>query len=174
MAVSSIAENGQYLTFTLDGEVFALEIGKVREVLEYGTITRVPQTPEFMRGVINLRGNVVPVVDLRRKFGMGITEQTVDTCSVITEVEIDGESTLLGALADSVQEVIEFDAGQIEPPPRMGTRLDTGFIRGMGRRGEEFVIILDIDRVFSAEDLTMVTAAGSPAGGAVDGAGATA
>ncbi len=170
MAVSSIAENGQYLTFTLDGEVFALDITKVREVLEYGAVTRVPRTPEFMCGVINLRGNVVPVVDLRRKFGMGITEQTVNTCSVITEVEIDGETTLLGALADSVQEVIEFDADQIEPPPRMGTRLDTAFIRGMGRRGEGFVMILDIDRVFSAVDLTMVTGAGVSREEALDGA----
>ncbi len=173
MAVSPIAENGQYLTFTLDGEVFALEIAKVREVLEYGTVTRVPRTPEFMRGVINLRGNVVPVVDLRRKFDMGETEPTVDTCSVITEVEIDGETTLLGALADSVQEVIELEAGQIEPPPRMGTSLDTGFIRGMGRRGDEFVIILDIDRVFSAEELAAVTGAGASRRGAEDAAGAT-
>ncbi len=173
MAISPIAESGQYLTFTLDGEVFALEIAKVREVLEYGTVTRVPRTPEFMRGVINLRGNVVPVVDLRRKFDMGETEPTVDTCSVITEVEIDGETTLLGALADSVQEVIELEAGQIEPPPRMGTRLDTGFIRGMGRRGDEFVIILDIDRVFSAEELAAVAEAGTPRRGAEDAAGAT-
>lgn len=174
MASAPIAENGQYLTFTLDGEVFALEIGKVREVLEYTTVTRVPRTPEFMRGVINLRGNVVPVVDLRRKFGMGATEDTVDTCSVITEVEIDGETTLLGALADSVQEVVDFEADQIEPPPRMGTRLDTAFIRGMGRREEEFVIILDIDRVFSAGELTCVAGAEAARKDGAGGADATA
>ncbi len=149
---------GQYLTFTLEGERFALEIGRVREVLEFRGATRVPRTPEFMRGVINLRGNVVPVVDLKAKFGMGVTESTVDTCVVIVEVEIDGEATVLGALADSVQEVIELDAGQVEPPPRMGAGLDTAFIRGVGKLGEEFVILVDIDRVFSAEELVAVTA----------------
>lgn len=155
---------GQYLTFTLDGERFALEISRVREVLEFRGATKVPRTPGFMRGVINLRGNVVPVVDLKAKFGMGVTETAVDTCVVIVEVEIDGETTVLGALADSVQEVIELDPAQVEPPPRMGARLDTAFIRGMGKLGEEFLILLDIDRVFSAEELTAV-AAGADAHG---------
>ena len=98
-----------------------------------------------MRGVINLRGNVVPVVDLKMKFGMGETIQTVDTCSVIVEVKIDDTYVVLGALADSVQEVIDLQPGQIEPPPQIGTRLDTVLIKGMGKRNEEFVIILDLD-----------------------------
>jgi purine-binding chemotaxis protein CheW len=146
-------ETNQYLTFKLDEEVFALDIRKVREVLEYTTVTKVPQTPAFMRGVINLRGGVVPVVDMRLKFGMAQTENTVNTCVIISEILIDEETTVLGALADSVQEVIELEPGQIEPPPRMGTRLKTEFIRGMGKRDGEFIIILDIDKVFSSEEM---------------------
>ena len=104
------------LTFRLGEEVFALDIAQVREVLDYTQITRVPRMPQFMRGVINLRGSVVPVVDLRLKFGMAATERTVNTCIIIAEVLLGGERTLLGALADSVQEVIDLEAGQIEPP----------------------------------------------------------
>jgi len=158
MSVAVTNETSQYLTFTLDEELYALDIGKVREVLEFGAVTRVPRTPDFMRGVINLRGNVVPVVDLRLKFGMPRTERTINTCIIITEVTIDGETTVLGALADSVQEVLDLEPDQIDPPPRVGTRLDTSFIRGMGKRDESFIIILDIDRVFSAEELQMVGA----------------
>ncbi len=146
----------QYLTFRLGDEIFALEIFKVREVLEFRSVTKVPRTPPFMRGVINLRGSVVPVVDLHMKFGTGATETAVDTCIIITEVNIDGETLLLGALADSVEEVFDMDAAQIEPPPRMGTRLNVDFIRGMGKKDEEFVIILDVDKVFSAEEIASV------------------
>ncbi|MCP4041146.1 MAG: chemotaxis protein CheW, partial [Gammaproteobacteria bacterium] len=112
-----LEEPVQYLTFTLDGESFATEIAQVREVLEFCRITKVPRTPDYMRGVINLRGSVVPVVDLRLQFGMQATEPTIDTCIVIVEVRIDGQSTVLGALADSVQEVIEFRRDQLEPAP---------------------------------------------------------
>jgi purine-binding chemotaxis protein CheW len=146
----------QYLTFTLADEVFALDIGTVREVLDYSTVTRVPGTPEFMRGVINLRGSVVPVVDMRLKFGLPATEQGVNTCIIIVEVVVDGETTVLGALADSVREVLELEPEQIEPAPRIGTRLNIEFIRGMGKRDEQFMIILDIDRVFSLSELTLV------------------
>lgn len=166
MAVAAAQQTNQYLTFTLDQEHFAVEIAKVREVLEFTGVTKVPRTPEFMRGVINLRGSVVPVVDLKRKFGMGATEATVSTCVVIAEVAVEGETTVLGALADSVQEVIELDPAQVEPPPRIGTRLRTEFIRGMGKRDEEFLILLDIDRVFSADELGQVQAAGEPAAAA--------
>lgn len=145
--------NNQYLSFQLDSEVFGLEIGRVREVLDFTSVTRVPQTPEFMRGVINLRGSVVPVMDLRLKFGMAQAESTVNTCIIITEVEIEGEITVLGALADSVQEVLELEPDQIEPAPKMGTELPTDFIKGMGKREEQFVILLNIDKVFSIEDI---------------------
>ena len=131
------------------------------------TVTKVPRTPEFMRGVINLRGGVVPVVDMRLKFGMSRTEKSVNTCIIIVEIEVDGEKTVLGALADSVQEVIELEDGQIEPPPRIGTRLKTEFIKGMGKREEEFIILLEIDRVFSSEELAMVQESGREAAGPV-------
>lgn len=156
MSVETITETTQYLTFRLDDEVFALDISKVREVLDFSTLTKVPRTPDFMRGVINLRGSVVPVVDMRLKFGMSTTEQTVSTCIIIVEINLDGESLVLGALADSVQEVIELEPGQIEPPPRLGTRLNTEFIRGMGKRDDQFIIILEIDRIFSTEELSIV------------------
>ena len=167
MAATEIVESTQYLTFTLDEELFALDIAKVREVLDYTSITKVPQTPDFMRGVINLRGSVVPVVDMRSKFNMPVAETTVNTCIIIVEVDIDGEGTVLGAMADSVQEVLELGPEQIEPPPRIGTKLKTDFIKGMGKRDDHFVIILDIDKVFSASELTMVEEALVPAAAAV-------
>ena len=160
MAATAVDQAAQYLTFRLGEEVFALDITQVREVLDYTAITRVPRMPEFMRGVINLRGSVVPVVDLRLKFGMSATERTVNTCIIIAEVALGDEHTLLGALADSVQEVIDLEAGQIEPPPRLGTSIDAAFIRGMGKRDERFVIILDVDRVFSNEELSLVQGTG--------------
>ena len=155
MSVSSITETSQYLTCKLEGEVFALDIAKVREVLDFTLIAKVPQTPEFMLGVINLRGTVVPVVDMRLKFAMTRTETTVHTCIIIVEIEIDGENTVLGALVDSVQEVMDLDPEQIEPAPRIGTRLNTKFIKGMGKRDNQFIIILDIDKVFSSDELSM-------------------
>jgi len=156
MSVATITETTQYLTFKLAEEVFALDVAKVREILEYSTVTKVPQTPDFMRGVINLRGSVVPVIDLRLKFGMAATEQTVNTCIIVTEVNMDDETILLGALADSVQEVDEMEPEQIEAAPHIGTRLNTEFIKGMGKRDNHFVMILDIDRVFSANELDAV------------------
>ena len=156
MTAAEVAEATQHLTFKLDEEVFAVDIFKVREVLEYTTVTKVPQTPPFMRGVINLRGSVVPVVDLRLKFGMTKTSTTVNTCVIIVEVSLDGESTVLGALTDSVQEVFEFEPSQIEPAPKIGTRLKTEFIKGMGKRDEEFIIILDLDKVFPSDELALV------------------
>lgn len=143
----------QYLTFTLAEELFALDIGKVREVLDVSTVTRVPGTPSFVRGVINLRGNVVPVVDMRRKLGMPEAEQGVNSCIIIVDLEVDGEATVLGALSDSVQEVLDMDDGQIEPAPRIGSRMNVEFLRGMGKRDDGFIMILDIDRVFSAGEL---------------------
>ncbi len=156
MSTPGVMETTQYLTFKLDDEVFALDITKVREVLDFTTITKVPRTPEFMRGVINLRGSVVPVVDLRLKFGMTKTEKTVNTCIIIVEVTVDNETTILGALADSVQEVMDLEGGQIEPAPKIGTRLNTEFIKGMGKQNANFIIILDIDKVFSTSELALV------------------
>ena len=155
MEMTATSEATQYLTFKLEDEVFALDISKVREVLDFTTITKVPRTPEFMRGVINLRGSVVPVVDMRLKFGMSRTERSVNTCIIIVEVDVDGEKLVLGTLADSVQEVLDLGPDQIEPAPRIGTRLKTEFIKGMGKRESDFIIILDIDKIFSTEELTL-------------------
>ncbi len=155
MNAATLTETMQYLTFRLSEETFALDIGKVREVLDFSSATRVPRTPDYVRGVINLRGSVVPVVDLKLKFGMNMTEQTVNTCVIIAEVTVDNERTVLGMLADSVQEVLDLDPGNISPAPRIGTKLRTEFIKGMGKHNERFIIILDIDKVFSAEDLAL-------------------
>jgi len=146
----------QYLAFLLGDEVFSLEISKVREVLDYMVITRVPRMPEYLQGVINLRGSVVPVVDLRRKFGMPAADVTVSTCIIVVEATVNDEPAVLGLLADSVQEVLELDQESIKPAPRIGTKLDTGFIRGMGRQNDRFNIILDIDRVFSSDEIDLV------------------
>ncbi len=153
MSVAGITETTQYLTFKLDDEVFALDVAKVREILDFTTVTKVPQTPDFMRGVINLRGSVVPVIDMRLKFGMSMTENTVNTCIVVVEINLGNETTILGALADSVQEVVDMEPDQIEPAPKIGTKLNTDFIRGMGKREGKFVMILDIDKVFTTEEL---------------------
>ena len=153
MSVAGITETVQYLTFKMADEIFAFDVAKVREILELISITKVPQTPEFMRGVINLRGSVVPVIDLRLNFGMQCTENTVNTCIIVVEVNLDGEAIVLGILADSVQEVVEMEPDLIEPPPRLGTKLKTEFIKGMGKVEDNFVMILDIDKVFSADEL---------------------
>jgi purine-binding chemotaxis protein CheW len=156
MSVTEITETRQYLTFKLGNEVFATDVAKVREVLDLTTITEIPRTPDFMAGVINLRGSVVPVVDLRLCFGMPKTESTRNTCIVVVEVLLDGESIVIGALADSVEEVIDLEPEQIQPAPRIGTQIRTDFIKGMGKRDTGFIMILDIDRVFSVEDLAGV------------------
>ncbi len=153
MSTTGITETTQYLTYKLEDEIFAVDVAKVREILDFTPATKVPGTPEFMRGVINVRGNVVPVVDMRLKFGLTKTEKTVDTCIVVMEIVVDEDTTVLGALVDSVQEVFEIEASHIEPPPRMGTRWRTEFIKGIGKRNDELIIILDIDRVFSSSEL---------------------
>ncbi|HBN10231.1 MAG TPA: chemotaxis protein CheW [Cyanobacteria bacterium UBA8530] len=147
----------EYFSFTLGEEEFALEITKVREVLDYTTIFKIPRMPEFIRGVINLRGDVVPVVDLRLKLGMSAIEKTLNTCIVIVEVGMQEETVLMGVLVDSVQEVFTLDAVQIKPAPKLGTKLNTEFIRGMGKRDEKFLILLDINRVFTSKELEMVS-----------------
>jgi purine-binding chemotaxis protein CheW len=158
MGVEGITETRQYLSFKLDEEEFALDISKVREVLDFTNITRVPQTPDYMRGVINLRGMVVPVVDLNKKFRIKETDKTVNTRIIIGEVDIEGDNIILGVLADSVHEVMDIEPDNIEPAPRIGTRFNTGFLKGMGKRDEEFIMILDIDKVFTSDVLAMANA----------------
>lgn len=155
MSLSTITEVSQYLTFKLEEEVFALEISRVREVLEFTNVTKIPRTPNFMLGVINLRGNVVPIVDMRTEFGLAKIERTVDSRFIIMEIELDQERVVLGALVDSVQEVMELDPDHIEPPSCIGARLRSEFIRGMGKRNSDLIMILDIDRVFSSDELAV-------------------
>ncbi len=154
--MAQMVETSQFLTFTLDEEQYAVDVAKVREVLEYTKVTRVPRMPEYMCGVINLRGSVVPVIDLRLKFGLKAVERTINTSIVVMEIEMGEDTVILGALTDSVKEVIDFEAGDIEPAPRIGTKLETDFIKGMGKKNDSFIIILDIDKVFSAEELIKV------------------
>lgn len=165
MGTSRISGAAQFLTYMLNDEIFALNITRVREVLDFTTVTRVPRTPDFMRGVINLRGSVVPVIDLRLTFGLPQTEKTLSTCVIITEVDVDGDAVVLGVLADSVQEVLELGPDSIEPPPRIGDRLRTAFLEGMGKNGDRFIMIMNIDKVFSAGELS---SAMQLAGGNID------
>jgi purine-binding chemotaxis protein CheW len=154
LTMTEMAAAQQYLTFKLGEEVFAVDIARVREVLDFTEVTKIPLTPAYLRGVINLRGSVVPVADLRLKLGMTRTERSANTCVIIAEIDVDGETTLLGALADSVQEVLALDANEIRPAPRIGTRLNTDCIRGLGNRDDRSIIVLEIDKVFSAGELS--------------------
>ena len=156
MSVIEATNVQPYLTFKLGAEVFALEVSKVREVLDFTTITKIPRTPEFLRGVINLRGSVVPVVDLRLGFGLDSVDPTVNTCIIVVEVAMAAETIIVGALADAVEEVVDIDAADIQPPPRLGSAIETDFIQGMGKRDNGFLMILNIDRIFSASEVAHV------------------
>jgi purine-binding chemotaxis protein CheW len=146
----------QYLTFTLNDEHYAVPVAKVREVLEYTRITKLPRTAAFMKGLINLRGSGVPVIDLRLKFGMEETPIGKDTAIVVLDVVgADGE-IVVGALADAVHEVVEIASDKVEPAPRFGTRLAAEFIQGVGKRDDGFIIILDIDRIFNNEEAALL------------------
>ncbi len=149
-------ENGinQYLTFKVSEEEYALSVHQIREVLEFQNVSKIPRMPGFMRGIINLRGSVVPVIDLKMKFGLGATEKTVDTSIIVTELAMDDEIIVMGLLTDSVNEVIDIDSDGIEPAPQIGTQIDSSFIKGMGRKEENFIIILDIDRVMTAGEIS--------------------
>lgn len=149
----------QFLSFALGDEVFAVNVLQVKEILDVINITRVPQMPDYMLGVINLRGSVVPVVDLRCKFGMERRALNQENCIVVLEVDFDGERVVIGALTDAVREVLDLAANQIEPPPRMGMKLKSEFIRGMGKQGEGFIILLDIDKIFSSDELCTINGA---------------
>lgn len=146
-------QHNQYLTFVLAGELFACSIASVREIIDATEATQLPMSPPYLLGVINLRGAAVPVVDLRVKFRMPITPLTVHSCVIVTEIDCMGEKLILGALADAVQEVIEFDTNLISPAPRLGVNVDTRFIKGMAQVGDRFCIILDLTTVFSDDEL---------------------
>lgn len=157
MSATSITETARYLTFRLGDELFAINVFKAREVLDVSRITRVPTAPGFMRGVVNVRGNAIPVVDLRKKFGLPQAEETKNTRIIVMEIRMDDETTVIGGLADSVHEVLELEPQDIETPPTLGMRWRTDLILGMGKREEQFLIILDIDKVFSADEIAAVS-----------------
>jgi purine-binding chemotaxis protein CheW len=156
--MAEVNETGseQYVTFSLGEELFGVEVSRTREILSLTPVTKVPQTPDYLLGVINLRGQVVPVVDMRLKLGLPAGAETEDTCIIVVDVQVDGEAITVGALADAVREVMDIRADQIEPPPRLGTRLNTEFINGMGKVDEQFMILLNIDRIFNSEELAQV------------------
>ena len=151
-----ITEVSQYMTFKLGSEIFAINVSQVREVLEVSTITHVPTAPEYMRGVVNVRGKAIPVVDMRRRFGLPGAAETVNTRIIVMELTLDGDSVVLGAIADSVHEVIEIDPSNINPPPSIAMRWRTQFIQGMGRRGDDFIIILDVNAIFATDELALL------------------
>ncbi|KAF0095976.1 MAG: purine-binding chemotaxis protein CheW [Puniceicoccaceae bacterium 5H] len=156
--MNATMESAQYLTFRLGDEEFAINVTQVREVLELTQITKVPTAPDYMRGVVNVRGSAIPVVDLRRKFGLPPVTDTVNSRIIVLELELDGEMTTLGGIADSVHDVVEFEEASVNPPPSIAMRWRTEFIRGMGKRDTGFVIILDIAAVFSSNELALIGA----------------
>jgi purine-binding chemotaxis protein CheW len=147
----------QYLTFFLAEEEYAVSIQRVKEIIEYTTVTRVPKVPLWVRGVINLRGNVVPVVDLSLRFGLEQRAVTKTTCVVIVEVEQDAERMVMGVIADAVNQVIELTSSDIEEPPAFGTAVRLEYLSGMAKLGKKFALILNIDRVLSASELLAVS-----------------
>ena len=154
---TTTAEPRQYLTFTLGGEMFAVETLSVKEIIEYGQITAVPMMPPSIRGVINLRGAVVPVIDLKARFGAAATEVTRRTCIVIIELGAADEHQVIGIVVDTVSEVLEIPPSEIEPPPAFGARIRADFISGMGKIAGRFVILLDMGQVLSVDELSMLS-----------------
>jgi len=151
-------KEGKYLTFALANEEYGLEILKVREIIGYIEVTAVPQTPSYVRGVINLRGQVIPIVDLRAKFGMEAASVTDETCIIVVEIAQDARKSSTGIVVDRVQEVLDIDGGDIEEAPQFGTSVRTDFILGMAKVGESVKILLDIDKVLGGTDLAGVAA----------------
>ncbi len=147
---------GKYLTFRLGDEEYGLEILKVQEIIQMQAVTRVPRTPDYVRGVINLRGKVIPVVDLRSKFGLERLVDTEKTCIIVVQIAHENNTVVMGVIIDEVKEVLDIAANQIEETPSFGASIDTEFIMGMGKVGTNVKILLDIDKVLSIEDLVAI------------------
>jgi len=146
-----VSKEGKYLTFSLGAEEYGLEILKVREIIGYIEVTAVPQTPHHVKGVINLRGQVIPVIDLRAKFGMETAEVTEQSCIIVVEIAQEGRKCSMGIVVDRVQEVLDIAGGSIEDAPRFGASVNTDFILGMGKVGDAVKILLDIDKVLAGD-----------------------
>lgn len=145
-----------YLTFKLGDEIFAANVSKILNILEMVKVTAVPKAPEYMKGVINLRGSVLPLVDTKIKFEMGATEITNNTCILVLEIDMDGETIHVGALVDAVLEVLEFDDKDIQPSPTIGSKYKSEFIDGMAKKDDDFIMILNMDLIFSSDELIML------------------
>ncbi len=156
--MDGLVEN-QYLTFSVDAELYAVGVVKVREVLEHTKITKLPRTADFMKGLINLRGTGVPVVDLRLKFGLPEAPVTKDTSIIVMELEGAEGVVVVGAIADAVHEVVELPAAAMDPAPKFGTRMAVEFIKGVGKKDGDFIIVLDIDRIFNADEAVALASA---------------
>jgi purine-binding chemotaxis protein CheW len=157
--IAASESEGKYLTFTLAGEEYGIGILKVKEIIGMMTITMIPQTPGYVKGVINLRGKVIPVVDLRLKFGMNAMDYSERTCIIVVEIGKNSDRILIGIVVDSVSEVLNIKGGDIEETPNFGSRLDTDFILGMAKAAGGIKILLDIDRVLHAEELESISVA---------------
>jgi purine-binding chemotaxis protein CheW len=162
MPTTTEAESTQYLTFALADEEYAIGVLRVKEIIKHEAITRVPGTPPWVRGVVNLRGGAVPVVDLAVKFGL--TERTVTprTCIVVVETTLNQEETIIGLMADSVSQVLDIPAAQVQSAPAFGTKVRVDYLKGMGMVGAKFVLMLDVDRVLSTDELIAATGAEPP------------
>ena len=145
-----------FLSFRLGDELFAANVSKVLEILEIPKITKVPRSPSFLRGVINLRGNVLPVIDTRNKFGLPAVDDSVNTCILVLNVSIEGKDLTLGAVVDAVQEVMEIDETSIQALPSVGSKYNSEFIDGMLKLNDEFIMILNLDLVFSSEEVALL------------------
>ena len=156
MNIENITKINTFLSFKLGEEEFAAHVGKVLNILEMTKITEVPKAPEYMKGVINLRGTVLPVIDTRIKFGMPKTEYTTNTCIIVLDIEMDGDSIHVGALVDSVQAVLELNNSQIMPAPSIGSKYKSEFIEGVANVDDKFIMILNMDAVFSSNELTNI------------------
>ncbi len=150
--------SNQFVTFRIEEETYAIDVFKIREILEVPEITKVPGMPKMIRGVINIRGAVVPVLDLKMKFGQTETSKNQDTAVIVTEIDSEGENVLMGIMVDAAQEVITLEKENIEEPPKLGIFIDNKYLLGMGKIGDNFVIILNIDKLMSNEELSMVNA----------------
>jgi purine-binding chemotaxis protein CheW len=158
-AAGAAEETQQYLTFVLAGEVFAMGILAIKEIIEYANLTEVPMMPDYVRGVINLRGAVVPVIDLSVRFGKPPSPVTKRTCIVIVEIVASGERHVFGVVVDAVNAVLDIPATEVEPPPAFGTSVRTDFIHGMGKVNGKFVILLDADHVLATEEMDVLVEA---------------
>lgn len=152
----TVKKLNSYLTFKLGEELFAANVGKVLNILEMTKVTKVPKAPPYMKGVINLRGSVLPLIDTKIKFDMGETEFSTNTCILVLDINMNGDSVHVGALVDYVQEVIELDESQLQPPPSIGSRYKSEFIEGMAKVAENFIMILNMDLIFSTDELSIL------------------